>query len=285
MITKDESIPKRTKTGMAGQDVFYAQFNDVSFYVEDEEQEQLYYEILHKLFPNIRLNKIFPLGGKKEVINKARSSTSDRRRVFLVDKDFDDILRTKVFLPNLFYLKQYSIENYLLERDAIYAIIVEERPRLKKPEILRRVAVEEFLNERVEDLIELFTLFLVAQVIRYKNCHLPPERFANTSIKYKIDRQLVSDYRKELMNQFSTEQEFDAKVKTMIKKAFRSTKASMKRRHICGKYLCYGVKHKVCSEFRIKSLSNDSFYFRLAKNANFQSLRYLQKAIQMYTQN
>lgn len=283
MITKKESMPRRTKRGMAGQAVIYAQFNDISFYVEDIGAEQIYYEILRKLFPNIRLAKIFPLGGKEEVIRAARSYNSDRLRVFLVDKDFDDILKTKVSLPNLFYLKQYSIENYLLEHEAVYAIIVEERPRLKRAYILGHFAIEKFLNERVEELLDLFTLFLVAQVVRYKNCGLAPERFVKKSIKYEFDLRLVDDYRKKLMSQFSSKQEFDTMVETFKQRAFHSKKASMKRRHICGKYLCYVAKHKLCSEFHFKSPSNDSFCFRLAKNGNFRSLGYLQKAIQRYT--
>lgn len=285
MITKRESIPQRTKRGMAGQDVFYAQFNDVRFYVEDTEQEQFYYEILRKLFPNMRLTKIFPLGGKEEVISKARICTSDRCRVFLVDKDFDDILRKKVSLPNLFYLKQYSIENYLLEHEAVHSVIVEEQPRLKISEIRGRFLVENFINERVQELVDLFTLFLVAQVILYKNCSFPPERFVEAGNKYKIDQGKVDVYRKELIRQFLIKQKFDDMVGTFTKKAFRSKNPSMKRRHISGKYLCYLTKNKLCSEFHLKSLTNESFCYRLAKNGKFSSLGYLQKAILRFMQN
>ncbi len=285
MITKKESIPQRTKLGLYGQDVLYEQFNDIRFYVEDTDQEQLYFVIIRKLFPKIRLSKIFPLGGKKEVISKAQACNAKKGCIFILDKDFDDILRKKTILPNLFYLRQYSIENYLLEQGAICDFIVEEKPRLKKVVINSNFDIDAFINERVQELIELFTLFLVAQDIGYINCKLPPERFVKNSNKYEVDPVSVDAYRVILKEQFSDERQFDEMRYLYKKKAFKASNISVHRRHICGKYLCFMTKNKLCSKFHLKSISNDSFCYRLAKNCHFGALGYLQKSIRRFLEN
>jgi hypothetical protein len=65
MLTKEESIPARSKWGLAARDVFLEQFNDVNFYVEDEKQENFYLEVFRTLFPKIAIAQIFGLGGKR----------------------------------------------------------------------------------------------------------------------------------------------------------------------------------------------------------------------------
>ena len=42
MISIEESIPTKSDSYRIGEDVFFYQFNDVSFYVEDAEQENFH---------------------------------------------------------------------------------------------------------------------------------------------------------------------------------------------------------------------------------------------------
>ena len=73
-------------------DVFYTDFNDVNFYVEDGEQENLYEVILRKLFSGLKIARIFPLGGKTAVFQRAPSGHNDNIRNFrayIIDRDFD----------------------------------------------------------------------------------------------------------------------------------------------------------------------------------------------------
>ena len=64
MVNEDLSLPRRSEGGLAAVDVFYRSYNDFYFYVEDADQESLYFSILEKLFPDSEFSKIFPLGGK-----------------------------------------------------------------------------------------------------------------------------------------------------------------------------------------------------------------------------
>ena len=41
----EEGFPELTDSFLSGQDILYKQFNDIEFYVEDFEQEHLYYNI------------------------------------------------------------------------------------------------------------------------------------------------------------------------------------------------------------------------------------------------
>src|ERR1035441_10098210 len=93
MLTPEESIPGFSSGYQYAQSVFYVQFNDVDFYVEDAEQENFYFCILKKLFPDVRFENIYPLGGKPHVIAHATNNQAERKSVYLLDKDFDDLLK------------------------------------------------------------------------------------------------------------------------------------------------------------------------------------------------
>lgn len=92
MITLEESIPTKNDGYLIAEDVFFIQFNEISFFIEDTEQENFYYNILKKLFPSIQIEKIFPLNGKDNVIEDCKKNIGNKNKIYLVDKDFDDIL-------------------------------------------------------------------------------------------------------------------------------------------------------------------------------------------------
>lgn len=282
MIAKQESFPRRTLVGLQGQSVFYRQFNDINFYVEDENQEHFYHTVLSNLFPSVRLQKIFPLGGKLNVIEKARRGLGDKRSVFIVDKDFDDILHKLIKLPNLFYLKEYSIENYLLESDAVFEFVIEEKPCIKINDISKKLDFEHFINQTTVELIDLFTLFIVAQSIGIENCGLPPERFVNPSNKGSIDKAKVASYKEKLQPNFASKEEMNDKLKVYYKRAFHGKKPRQARKHISGKYIGFFLCNALCREFEIRSIKEESFYYRLSKNCKFRSLEHLKKNVNSY---
>jgi hypothetical protein len=100
-------FPELTDSFLSGQDIFFGQFNEIEFYVEDTEQEHLYFNVLKKLFPDLKFEKIFPLNGKVNVVNESKLHVSNKKKVFIVDLDFDHILGTKLNYSNLFYLNKY----------------------------------------------------------------------------------------------------------------------------------------------------------------------------------
>lgn len=156
-----EGLPVRTDTFLRGEDILYTQFNEVNFYIEDTDQEHLYFQILKKIFHDIKLEKIFPLNGKINVIDECRNNRGDKNKIFIVDKDFDDILNRKVNdLPNLFYLNRYSIENHLVDKNSIYELIREKNPKLKDSDIEQKFDYDKMICD-VECLCELSIVFLM----------------------------------------------------------------------------------------------------------------------------
>lgn len=128
-------FPEASVSFNRGQDILYRQFNDIDVYVEDTGKERLYYQLFKGLLPGIRLAKIFPLNGKENVIASAQSNNANKKKVYLVDLDFDEILGRKQSIRNLIYLKRYSIENYFVDEDAIKEQIREKTPSIKDAEI------------------------------------------------------------------------------------------------------------------------------------------------------
>ena len=92
MVTEEESAPQFSDAYRQAESAFFQQFNEVDFYVEDEDQENFYFCILKKLLPEVRFENIFPHKGKARVIKHAVENQLPRKSIYVVDKDFDDVL-------------------------------------------------------------------------------------------------------------------------------------------------------------------------------------------------
>ena len=158
-----DGFPELTDSFLAGQDILYSQFNDIDFYVEDTEQEHFYYNIFRKLFPEIKLDKIFPLNGKKNVIDAAKLTIGDKKKVYIVDLDFDKILGRRENISNIFYLEKYSIENHLFAKNTLFELIREKKTKLKNHEIELIFNYKKLLNECKHLLSELSCSFILIQ--------------------------------------------------------------------------------------------------------------------------
>ncbi len=161
MVDPQQSFPSKSPGYLYAQSVFFTQFNDVDFYVEDEHKESLYFSVLSRLFPGIRIDRIFPLGGKPAVIQHAQALRPGRRSIHILDKDFDDLLGATVVLPTLVYLDRYCLENYILEPLAICRFIVAERPTLTEAKVRTAFDVSKFLSDSISALRSLFLCFFL----------------------------------------------------------------------------------------------------------------------------
>ena len=111
--------------GLAGRDLFMAEYSDVMFYCEDAFYEPVYEKLISIICPEHLSSSVECLGGKTQVIKKAKSLNDIHRpRVFIVDKDFDDILNEKENLPGLIYLEKYCLENYLISLHAFSPLLI-----------------------------------------------------------------------------------------------------------------------------------------------------------------
>lgn len=285
MITESSSIPKRSKKGLLGQEILWSQFNDISIFIEDDYQENLYFQIFKKLFPNILIGKIFPLGGKDFVIKKAEKSLTNNKRVFIVDNDFDEILKIKTSLPNLFYLDRYSIENYIFESNAIFEIIREENTKIKLADIKVKFNLSDLLNDFSSILSELSAHFFLIRKfklgIKYLNidpgrdCDLRsiPKQLKTSSVQAFFLSVKVALKGKHPRLKYQTQL-------NLVKKHFKPSKVI---KNVPGKYLANLLKTLLKKSFTFVQCTCDSFIYRLMKNCNLLSLTFIKEAINLYT--
>ncbi|WP_282071302.1 DUF4435 domain-containing protein [Polaribacter atrinae] len=289
MITVEESMPVKNDNYRAGEDIFYVQFNDISFYIEDEDQENFFFCILKNLFPTIHIEKIFPLNGKENVVRESLLNTDNKEKVYIVDKDFDDILDKIVENPNLFYLERYSIENHLLEKDTLIEYIIGEKPKLNRNEIEASLDMEATLFNISKSLKNLVRLHLIVQntCSHLKNISLNHERFLNfnngqfdekepqiASYENDIDRELkLIDGRYSINSQ-----------RNKSKRLISLETLDLCIKHMPGKYLLKMLKQIIESDYGLVSRNMDSFCYRIATNCSFNSLENLRTEINNFVE-
>lgn len=274
----DYGFPELTDSFLNGQDVFYRQFNDIEFYVEDTDQENLYYVILKKMFPSIRFEKIFPLNGKTNVINAAIQYSNDHKKIYIADLDFDHIIGTKrTDLNNLFYLERYSIENYFVSQEAIKELIIEKDPRKKEAQIISEFNVNDFLIEIQKLLGKLSCCFLIIRKyslgIEYFTIDAPKHfDFSTNPPSYRAS--FISNYFSHIEGSLKLiDGRYTLKSKLIENMRYFRTMDDLIK-HIPGKYILHLLKHRLGK--LIDTCSSDSFSYKLAKmidENNFDNLK------------
>ena len=282
-----EDIPVRGNYGRAALDIFYLEFNNVNFYVEDQDQENLYEIIFQKLFPEMKIYRIFPLGGKNNVLNHAAdpvNQTYSSKNVYIVDKDFDDLLGKTVQDEKIFYLEKYCIENYLVDEDALIAIVIETYPKKKIPEIRMGLKFDDLLPATIQSLQRLFYLFYCVQYfdLGIKNCKSRPEEFCRPDSLWKINEDRLTEYAAKVIVESASKG-----IQPPITDPFIDLRSELVRKAapdsvISGKFLLSMLFHYVKSKYSLGSITFESFVFRLAKNSTLSLLEPLSLRLRVF---
>lgn len=274
MIQKKESIPQISDTYLLGQDVIWKQFNDINFYIEDTNQENLYCIILRKLFPKLRLEKIFPLNGKTNVLHEAKNNVGIKDKIFIVDKDFDDLHGKVIQSHNIFYLDRYCIENYLIEPNALMEFIIEEIPTIKKENIIKQYQFEDEILNREKELAKLFSLFFVVQKhdIPIENSSKHIGCFTQKKNQARLCDSKINQYKNEISNIVGDETWKFLEKEWCIQLDLWE-KNNLITCNVGGKHLVYLVINDLKRVFKFKLMpDHSSLCYRLAKNCSFDSL-------------
>jgi len=278
-------FPEYTDSFLSGQDILYTQFNDIEFYVEDTDQEHFYYNILKRLFPDLKFGKIFPLNGKQNVIDAAALNSNNKKKIYLVDLDFDHILGKKETHTNLFYLERYSIENHLISKTAIYEAIRIKHPKLKNNDIDALFDYNDILRKASSCLTELACSFVIIQKhnLGHPYYGLNVNRdfdFTTPNPSYKLN--FITDYLNEvsiLLKGKNHRYSFQKQI-NKLKKYFRGLKKSLA--NIPGKYILNFMKEQLQSLGLINQISIESFTYSLSKDFDSKELAYLRTSILNY---
>jgi hypothetical protein len=281
----NEGFPELTDAFLSGQDIFYTQFNEIEFYVEDTDQENFYFNILKNLFSDLKFEKIFPLNGKMNVKDSARLNLGNRKKVFIVDLDFDGILGTVEVAENLFYLKKYSIENYLISKESLYEVIRIKNPTLKNRDIDSLYDYNSVLNNTSKYLSELACSFITIQKynlgIDYYGINTNRDFvFTHPHSIYRLS--FIPDYFRNVENELKKKDRrysLTAHVKK-LKTNFNTTNKALS--NIPGKHILTFIKERLKALNLIHQMTVDSFAYVLCKEIDSNELNFLKTAIERY---
>lgn len=166
-----DMVPERKAVSKSAKSVFYEEINDVDVYVEDT---GLGYDKLHRiLFSRIfdgkyRIEKIFPLGGREEVIDRFFEEREDVKRpsLYVVDGDLYLLCGDSVSSGfGLYVFPFYCMENILLDGVALEELLDEEEPVLVREKVCNEFKYEQWLSGNVDFLFELFLEYAVTNKI------------------------------------------------------------------------------------------------------------------------
>lgn len=286
-MTDAFSIPRKSSNYLFAESVFFEQFNKVEFFYEDNKREELYYVITKKLFPTVEFNKIFTLNGKDSIIEKAERSRARKNRVFIVDKDFDDILGViRADLLNLFYLTRYSIENFYFEEDAVLEFIISQMPTVNRSQL--RFKLSPLKKDIILKLRHLSCYFFIVQKNRIPNLKAasqPIEMFFCDLEPTKPDKQKISLYRKSIrdeLKKISSLASYNQAIND-AKKMMQFDTLNNIFNNIPGKH-CISLLVKLLKEKypNIGNLQFDRVCYGLAKGCSFNDLASLKNSINQY---
>lgn len=289
MVTLEESFPKFSDEYRCGESVFFHQFNDVDFYVEDEDQENFYLCILRKLFPDVRLENIFPLRGKQNLIKHASVPQPKRKSIYLVDKDFDDLLGRQCPQPNVFYLDRFCIENFLLEEKALIKFVIDENPRLKMANVKRALQFQSNWDDTVLQLSKPFALFYIAQkhnIMALRSTSHSPDFFCRADDKCGVDEQRVSNYAKQIKGKASAQGlKLDVvdELNLCSEKFELNRKAHLQGTNVSGEFILCLFANRIAKIFNFDHLPTlQSLAYRLAQECDFNTLADLGRKVRSY---
>lgn len=151
--------------------LFFSDFNDINFFVEDKDKEYEYETLFSRLFGGkYQIAAIFAVGGKPgvrrayEEFGEFYENDVKKKNVYIVDGDFDRYVHCEEMIENLhfIYLKYYNIENYFIDKGAVLKFAKGKLHLLDK-DVMEKVKYEEWREKIIEQAKKLFLLYCAVQ--------------------------------------------------------------------------------------------------------------------------
>lgn len=265
---------------------FYDEYNDIDIYVEDEGYENFYEALINKLLKseNIKVNKIFPCGGKPKVEHfyHVHKESNSRKNFFIMDSDFDRIFSNLIDDTNVYYMPEYCIENHLLEEKAITELILEESPKLPRKIISEKLDYQNWLNEQIEVLKNLFICFMVIQTNKLPeaNVAIGPSQFFDDKNK-RLCHCKINDFIEGIIVTYYNHDIDEYNVEANKIKELINYSEIDKKTFISGKYFIFALYFHMRSVVSF-NINHDSLLYRLLKLCELSSLDELPKKIIEY---
>jgi hypothetical protein len=138
-------------------------YNDIDVFVEDKTYVGVYEKLINRaLAGRARVQKVIPLGPRKDVLDAAMNDNvaRGRPRLYIVDGDLDLIAHFRQRRArHLYRLRVYSLENLLLESKALEAYCGFACPSRTADDACKAVDLEFFLQQ-IEQLASIYIVTL-----------------------------------------------------------------------------------------------------------------------------
>jgi hypothetical protein len=277
-------------------ELFYLEYVDAVFYFEDSNHESVYERLLRRLMPDLKPFAVVCLGGKTKVIAKAKEvRPRGIRRLFVLDKDYDDLLGSMVTIDSTYYLRMFSIENYLASLHPLLQVAVEvDAQRLTLAQAEAKCGSFDAYFVRLSHRLEkLSRLFVVARRFRVD---IETTKASVDGLLEGADpdnpmptEEWIAAYRTRLQSRAHGANEWlanDDALDAVLGSAFDRDEALdfpviEARGHLCGKHLlgCMLRYVQKAVEASILKIDTVELYLRIVGHAQLDRLNYLRDAI------
>ena len=282
----DAAVPRFPDRALISRGVLYRPLQDIEIYIEDEDSEVFYTELLTRLMDSeVRLNKVFALRGKQRVLEECRRFTGPASAIFIIDGDLDWVAGIPLpQIERLFVHQAYCIENYLFCETAMVEIIVENHGRLTRDKARRKLDWPKIRVSYQEPLTELFIEFAVSHLT---NPDLPTVSTGVGSVCTQPRRKSPPDLDSLKVSSLCS-QIREAVIQAVGLDTYRRTRDEIARRvsemadpfdTISGKAYLIPLQLFILKRFSSQNISRQSLVFRLAKYCRLGRLASLRNAI------
>lgn len=257
-------IPERAS--YSGQSYkLYDDYNDIHIFVEDAGFENLY-KVLFRIH-GLGVENIFSKNGKGSVL-KAAKACKDPKCVFIVDRDWSDLLGNMTKLKNVVVLKMHSIECYLIDYDGFAGVVLSENPKCGIGNTLNRDQFDAIVLDVSNKLRPLFECFVAMQMCgnSEKGCSLKPGHFQLKKSNCAPDERVIAN--------------FVAESKAPIPQSMRdyfADRVLTKKGH--GKYMLHYVWEGTRHKSKVGKIGIEKLMMRLAQLVYTQELEALSSEV------
>lgn len=146
----------RAKIGYAE---LYRKFNKRTVFIEDDAGRYLYEKLICRLMGDENfVQRVFPLNGKDAVVSQWQSRKKDSSDIYIIDGDLDLLLSSQIQCDGLTQLPFYSIENGLLQENAVVRLC-QNYVNKEFDDIRQSLGVSSLVEKIERDLFGIFILF------------------------------------------------------------------------------------------------------------------------------
>lgn len=269
--------------------LFFAKWNDVDIYIEDKElsTQKVYIELFQRITKGkLKISRVFPLGGKENVINsciESSSKKSTRQSLYIVDGDLGLIIgEPDPKIDNLYVHDCYCIENYLVDETAAIEIMHEEDTLRSREEIRVKLNCKGELTTEVNILLELFIVFALLRK------YMPEEKtvsyglanFTTGGKKPILNIEKINKYINETHESLCDTLGYEAIVNDKIEIYERMGDSPEEGfRYVSGKDFLFPLLARHMREITSIKASKDSLKIRMAKACDLNKLSPLREYV------